>query len=249
MLDVIELIQYTSRWFFTMSGHSKWATIKRSKGAADAKRGALFTKLSKNISIAAKKGKDPEMNSSLRLAIDAARASNMSKDVIERAIMRGAGELPGQVIEEITYECYGPGGVALLVRCATDNTNRTASFIKSTLHKYGGNLGGPGSVAYLFKQRGVLHCPTTSEALQLAAMDAGADDIQEVSDGLVIYTTPEQFAAVQQAVGSAADYSEVTLVSDTAVPLANELQEKFRDLLDTLGDSEDVDDITHNAQD
>lgn len=135
-----------------MSGHSKWATIKRQKGAADAKRGALFTKLSKNISIASQKGKDPEMNAGLRIAIEAARAANMSKDVIERAIQRGAGELPGQQITEIVYECYGPGGVAILVRCATDNTNRTASFMKSILNKYGGNLGGPGTVRYIFKQ-------------------------------------------------------------------------------------------------
>lgn len=134
-----------------MSGHSKWATIKRQKGAADAKRGALFTKLSKNISIAAKKGKDPEMNSGLRLAIDTARTANMTKDVIERAVLRGAGELPGQQIEELTYEGYGPSGVAMMIRCATDNTNRTASFIKSTLAKFGGNLSGPGSVQYIFK--------------------------------------------------------------------------------------------------
>ncbi len=147
-----------------MSGHSKWATIKRSKGAADAKRGALFTKLSKNISIAAKKGKDPETNPSLRLAMDTARTANMTKDVIERAILRGAGELPGQQIEEVTYECYGPGGVALLVRCATDNTNRTASFMKSTLSAYGGNLGGPGSVRYIFKQPDVYTMTFTDEA-------------------------------------------------------------------------------------
>lgn len=147
-----------------MSGHSKWATIKRSKGVADAKRGVLFTKLSKNISIAAKKGKDPDMNPGLRLAIDTARTANMTKDVIERAILRGAGELPGQQIEEIAYEGYGPGGIALLIRCATDNTNRTASFIKTTLNQHAGNLGGPGSVRYIFKQPEVYKLPLPDDA-------------------------------------------------------------------------------------
>jgi len=163
-----------------MSGHSKWATIKRSKGAADNKRGALFTKLSKNISIAAKKGKDPAMNSSLRLAIDTARESNMPKDVIERAILRGAGELPGQQIEEIVYECYGPGGVALLVQCATDNTNRTAGFIKTTLHSYGGKLGGPGSVSYLFqtKDQPTYTVPLTDPVV----LQKFADLLEELTD-------------------------------------------------------------------
>lgn len=167
-----------------MSGHSKWATIKRSKGAADAKRGALFTKLSKNISIAAKKGKDPEMNPSLRLAVDTAREANMTKDVIERAILRGAGELPGQQIEEITYECYGPGGVALLVHCATGNSNRSASFIKSTLTKFGGNLGGPGSVRYLFKQAEVYKITLSDDATsqKFADLLAALEDNEDVVD-------------------------------------------------------------------
>lgn len=144
-----------------MSGHSKWATIKRSKGAADAKRGVVFTKLSKNVSLAARAGKDPDMNSALRTAINAAKEANMPKDNIERAILRGAGELPGQNIEEITYEGYGPSGIALLMRCATDNTNRTSTFIKTALKKYGGKLGGPGSVSYLFSQRGMLRIDVT----------------------------------------------------------------------------------------
>lgn len=133
-----------------MSGHSKWATIKRAKGATDAKKGAMFTKLSRNISMAAKKGKDPEFNSSLRTAIDAAKAVSMPKDNIEKAILRGAGELPGQQIEEMVYEGYGPSGVAMMIRCATDNTNRTSSNLKAHLSKHGGKLGVPGSAKFLF---------------------------------------------------------------------------------------------------
>ncbi len=232
-----------------MSGHSKWATIKRAKGAADNKRGALFTKLSKNISIAAKKGKDPEMNPSLRTAVDAAREANMTKDVIERAILRGAGELPGQQIEELVYECYGPGGVALLVRCATDNTNRTAGFIKSTLGKFGGNLGGPGSVSFLFKQKGIIRTNDTSEECQLRAMDAGADDLQEEDDGLTIYTSAAQLTSVKTALGAVVTFAEASLVPDTHVALQDAQQQKqFEQLLEALDDNEDVVDVTHNAQ-
>jgi YebC/PmpR family DNA-binding regulatory protein len=134
-----------------MSGHSKWSKNKHIKAAADKKRSNAFTKLSRNISIAARKGKDPAMNYALRTAVDIARAASMPKDNIEKAILRGAGELEGEILEEITYEGYGPNGVAILIRCITDNKNRTSSYIRSTLTKYGGNLGGQNSVAYLFK--------------------------------------------------------------------------------------------------
>lgn len=231
-----------------MSGHSKWATIKRSKGAADNKRGALFTKLSKNISIAAKKGKDPEMNPSLRTAMEAAREANMTKDVIERAILRGAGELPGQQIEELVYECYGPGGVALMVRCATDNTNRTAGFIKSTLTKCGGNLGGPGSVAFLFKQKGVIRTADASDEMQLKAMDAGADDLLEEDGGLTIYTQPANFEAVKAGLGDAVTFAEISLMPETTVAMQDAAhQSQFEKLLEILDDNEDVVDVTHNA--
>lgn len=135
----------------SMSGHSKWSKNKHIKAAADKKRGNIFTKLSRNISIAARKGKDPSMNYALRAAIDIARAASMPKDNIEKAVLRGAGELEGEALEEITYEGYGPNGVAMLIYCITDNKNRTSSFIRSTLAKYGGSLGGLNSVAYLFK--------------------------------------------------------------------------------------------------
>lgn len=232
-----------------MSGHSKWATIKRSKGAADAKKGALFTKLSKNISIAAKKGKDPEMNPSLRTAIDAAREANVTKDVIERAILRGAGELPGQQIEEIVYEGYGPGGVALLIRCATDNTNRTSGFIKSTLGKAGGSLGGPGSVAYLFKQRGVIRLPGNDESLQLSAVEAGAEDLIEEDDGLTVYVPAAHLATVKNALGAVVEFSEVMLIAEITVTIADEAhREAIHRLVEALEDNDDVIDITHNAK-
>lgn len=231
-----------------MSGHSKWATIKRAKGATDSKRGALFTKLSKNISIAAKKGKDPDMNSALRVAITAAREVNMPKDVVERAILRGAGELPGQIIEELTYEAYGPHGIALLVHCATDNTNRTVSFLKSTLSKYGGNLGGPGSVSFLFKQKGVIRSTDVSEAMQLAVMEAGADDIIEEDDGMTIYTTPANFPAVKQAVDKNSDYAELSMIPDTTIVITEPAhQGSFEQLLNLLEDNDDVMTVTHNA--
>lgn len=230
-----------------MSGHSKWASIKRSKGAADAKKGAVFTKLSKNISLAAKNGKDADMNPALRTAIDTAKIANMPKANIEKAILRGAGELPGQLIEELNYEGYGPGGVAILMRCATDNTNRTSSFIKSTLSKYGGKLGGPGTVGYLFARRGVIRTNSVSDEIQLTAMDAGADDIVEEDGGLTIYTTPEQYENVKNSLGDLVTYSAVELIADVTVDADDGTQGQLEKLLEILEDNEDVIDITHNG--
>lgn len=230
-----------------MAGHSKWAQIKRAKGAADAKKGAVFTKLSKNISLAAKNGKDPDMNPALRTAIDTAKEANMPKANIEKAILRGAGELPGQQIEEISYEGYGPGGVAILIRCATDNTNRTSSFIKSTLSKAGGNLGGPGTVSYLFTKRGVIRTESTSDDIQLTAMDAGADDIIEEEGGLTIYTAPEQLPNVKNQLGALVQYAEIELVAETKADVDSATQSQVEKLLEILEDNEDVIDLTHNG--
>ncbi len=230
-----------------MSGHSKWASIKRAKGAADSKKGAVFTKLSKNISLAAKNGKDADMNPALRTAIDTAKIANMPKANIEKAILRGAGELPGQLIEELNYEGYGSGGVAILIRCATDNTNRTSSFIKSTLNKYGGKLGGPGTVSYLFARRGIIRTDSTSDETQLTAMDAGADDIVEEDDGLTIYTTPEQLQTVKDSLGELVTYSAVELVANVKVDVDASTQSQVEKLLEILEDNEDVIDITHNG--
>lgn len=230
-----------------MSGHSKWASIKRSKGAADAKRGAVFTKLSKNISLAAKNGKDPEMNPGLRTAIDVAKSANMPKSNIEKAVLRGAGELPGQQIEEHLYEGYGPGGVALMIRCATDNTNRTGSFIKSTLSKYGGKLGGPGTVSYLFNQRGIIRTDNTSDEVQLLAMDAGAEDIIEEEDGLTIYTSPDSLVGVKKALGEYVVYAQVEQVPITTATVDASTVTALEKLLDILEDNDDVIELTHNG--
>lgn len=231
-----------------MSGHSKWATIKRAKGVTDAKKGAAFTKLSRNISIAAKKGKDPNFNAALRTAIEAARTVSMPKDNIEKAILRGAGELPGQKIEEIVYEAYGPNGVAMMIRTATDNTNRTSSFLKSTLHKHNGNLGGPGSVSYLFKPAGVLRIDDASEAMQLKAMEAGAEDLLDEDDGLTIYVQPDQLETVKQVLGETVTFAEATMRPVTQVLLAEDVVSTFTDLLDELEDNDDIVDVHHNAQ-
>lgn len=233
-----------------MSGHSKWSTIKRAKEAVDAKRGVLFTRLSKNITIAARKGKDPSMNASLRTAIESAREVNVPKDLIERAIARGAGEFPGQTIEEVVYEGFGPGGVALLIRCATDNTNRTAGSIKSMLSKYGGNLSGPGSVHHLFRQRGVIRTSQCDEATQLAAVEAGAEDLVEEDNGLTVYTEPSRVSAVKNALASmtSVEFAKVVMVPDTPVEVADQKEKsKLDQLLFALGENDDVVEVMHNA--
>ena len=174
-----------------MSGHSKWHSIKHKKGAADAKRGALFTKLSKNITLAARDGGgDIEMNSSLRMAIDKAKQSNMPKTNIERAIKKGTGELnDGAVLEEITYEGYGPSGVAIMVHCITDNKNRTISNVRHAFTSHGGSMGEPGSVAWMFEQKGEIEINLANnsdvadeEALEMMAIEAGAEDVEKVAD-------------------------------------------------------------------
>jgi YebC/PmpR family DNA-binding regulatory protein len=172
----------------------------------------------------------------------------MPKDNIERAILRGAGELPGQQLEEITYEGYGPGGVALLLRCVTDNTNRTSANLRTILSKGGGKLGGSGTVSYLFKQRGVLRVADASEAMQLKAMDAGVEDVTEEDDGLTMYTTPQQFDRVKTHLGSDVAYAQVDMVPDTTIALSSDDAATFERLLTTLEDDDDVVTIYHNAK-
>lgn len=192
-----------------MSGHSKWSQIKHKKGASDAKRGQLFTKLGKNISLLAKDGVDPEMNSALRTAITQARAANMPSDNINKAILKGSGQIPGAIYEEVRYEGYGPGGVAFIVECVTDNSNRTVSAVRSTFTKSGGSLGASGSVTYLFNQKGVFRISQedfgerTAEAIELLGIDAGADDIETSPDGVTIYTTRDQFGSMMRALEAA----------------------------------------------
>lgn len=179
-----------------MSGHSKWSQIKRQKGVADAKRGQVFTRLAKVISVAAKQGGgDPTMNASLRVAIEQARSANMPKDSIERAIKRGTGELGGNQIEEMRFEAYGPAGVGILIDVVTDNRNRANAEIKAALNKFGGKLAAAGAVAFQFDQRGVLTIPAgndqTREGLELAVIDSGAADYDDQGDAFEIYADPK----------------------------------------------------------
>ncbi len=181
-----------------MSGHSKWSTIKRQKGAKDAARGAVFTKLGNTIAVAARNGADPEMNFALRLAIDKAKAANMPNANIQRSIDRGSGKLGGEQIQEVVYEGYGPGGVAIIVECATDNLNRTYPEVKAAFSKHGGSIAEKGAVAYQFDHKGVIRVKGSGEELLLQVLDAGADDAEQDGDETVVFTNSKQLATVRE---------------------------------------------------
>lgn len=237
-----------------MAGHSKWANIQHRKGAQDAKRGKLFTKLIREINVAAKMGgSDTASNPRLRLAIDKALAGNMSKDTIERAVKKGAGELDDVQYEEIRYEGYGVNGVAVMVETMTDNRNRTVSEVKHAFNKYGGNMGTQGSVAYLFEKQGFLNfeAGTDEDALMEAALEAGAEDVVTDDDGSIeVVTTEDTFVDVKEAL-VANDFepahSEVTMRASTEVALDLEQAEKLLKFLDVLEDLDDVQNVFHNA--
>src|SRR3989344_9228227 len=180
-----------------MSGHSKWSTIKRQKGAKDAARSAVFTKLGNNIAVAARSGADPDMNFSLRLAVDRAKAANMPNANIQRSIDRGSGKLGGAQIQEVMYEGYGPGGVAILVECATDNINRTYPEVRLAFSKHGGNIAEKGAVAFQFDHKGMIRVKGSGDDVMLAALDAGAEDVQEEGAESIIYTDAKQLAQVR----------------------------------------------------
>lgn len=181
-----------------MSGHSKWSTIKRQKGAKDAARGAMFTKLGNMIAIAARSGSDPDMNFTLRLAIDKAKAANMPNANIQRSIDRGSGKLGGAQIQEVLYEGYGPGGVAILVECATDNINRTYPEVRLAFSKHGGNIAEKGAVAFQFDHKGVIRVKGASEDLLLNVLDAGAEDAEQEEEDTIVYTSAKNLAKVRQ---------------------------------------------------
>ena len=233
-----------------MSGHSKWHSIKHKKGAADAKRGKIFTKVAAEISVAAKGGADPEMNFKLRLAIQKAKAVNMPAINIDRAIARGSGQGGGAALEELTYEGYGTGGVAVLVHALTDNRNRTGADIKSAFAKYGGNLGAPGSVSYLFEQKGVIVCREggNKEELELAAIDAGASDIDDSGDQLIIYTTPHDLEKVKEALGEGnVESSETEQIANQTVLIEDEKKAStLMKMVDMLDDFDDVVEVSAN---
>jgi YebC/PmpR family DNA-binding regulatory protein len=239
-----------------MSGHSKWATIRRKKGALDAKRGAIFTRLAKEISVAAKEGGgDPEGNPRLRLAIMKAKGSNMPKDNIERAIKKGTGGLEGQTYEECMYECYAPGGVGILVEALTDKKSRTTPEIKSILTKAGGSLGNPGSVSRLFERKGIITLKSElipEEELFDLAVGAGAEDLTNEDGIFTITCPPEAYESVQNALNGkdlTTEESEVKYVPMTTVEIADkEVADKVMKLIDNLESNDDVQSVSSNFE-
>lgn len=228
-----------------MSGHSKWSTIKRQKGAKDAQRGVLFTRLGNAIAIAARSGADPEMNFALRLAIDKAKSANMPMANIQRSIDRGSGKLGGEAIQEVVYEGYGPGGVAVLVECATDNINRTYPEVRLAFSKHGGNIAEKGAVAFQFDQKGMIRVKGNGDDLLIKAIDAGADDMQEEGEESVIYTAPKNLAMVRDVLreqGIEILEAELTYVPNNSVSITDAVTAgKVMRLMDAL---EDIDDVT-----
>jgi len=235
-----------------MSGHSKWAQIHRQKGAADAKRGALFTKLGNAITMATKSGGgDPETNFKLRLAIDQAKIANLPKDNIERAIKRGIGELAGGKIEEVTYEGFGPYGIPIIIESLTDNRNRTSSNIKHLLDKYGGSLGGPNSVSWMFEQKGIIRIDKIDEKIELELIDAGAQDIQKDDDGVAIYTTPNELEKIKKLLekkGIKIQYSELERIAKDKKELTDGEKINVQKLFDELDGDENVSNYYSNAE-
>lgn len=238
-----------------MAGHSKWANIKHKKAAVDKKRGKVWSKLIREITVAAREGKtsDASAHPRLRLAVDKALSANMPKDTIEKACKRGAGELGADNIEEVRYEGYGAGGIAVLVDTETDNINRTVSEVRHAFSKHGGNMGTNGSVSYMFNQLGVLgFAPGADEdAIMEAALDAGAEDvITDEEGGIEVLTTPDAFGDVQNALveaGFTPDEGEVTMRADNLTPLDVEAAEKLMKMVDALEELDDVQEVYTNA--
>jgi len=237
-----------------MAGHSKWANIKHRKAAQDAKRGKIFTKLIRELTVAAKMGgADADSNPRLRAAIDKALGANMTKDTMERAIKRGAGAGEGENYDEVRYEGYGTNGVAIMVDCLTDNINRTVSEVRHAFTKAGGNLGTDGSVAYLFTKQGIISYPADADedTIMEAALDAGADDVTTNDDGSIdVLTAPDDFLDVKQAMvdaGHEPESADITMNPETKVDLGVEDAEKILRLVDALEDLDDVQTVYSNA--
>jgi len=226
-----------------LSGHSKWSTIKRQKGAKDAARGAVFTKLGNAIAIAARAGTDPDTNFTLRMAIDKAKSANMPSSNIQRSIDRAKDKDAAQ-LQEIMYEGYGPGGVAILAECATDNINRTYPVVKLAFSKHGGNIAEKGAVAFQFDHKGMIHVKATGDDVLLQALEAGAEDVQEEDGESVIYTGPKDLAKVRTALNDAGlevVEAELTYVPNTTVEVTDEKTAgKIMRLMDALEDCDEV---------
>lgn len=236
-----------------MSGHSKWSTIKRAKGAADAKRSQLFTKLAKAISVAARDGDDSATNSKLRLAIDRARSFNMPKDSIERAVQKGAGMGEGNKLEEVRYEAYGPGGVALLIDTLTDNRNRTSAEIRHLLERHGGHMADAGSVAWVFELKGLVQItkPNGWEELELELIEAGVEDIQIQDNDIIITCPPEVLENIKELLVSkniTPGYLSLEPVSKNNITIDNESTLKLNELKEALEANDDVTNVYDNQE-
>ena len=236
-----------------MSGHSKWASIKHKKGAADAKRGKLFTRIIKELTVAARDaGGDPDTNPRLRTVIADAKSANMPADNIKRAIRRGTGEEPGVSYEEVTYEAYGPGGAALLIECMTDNTNRAVGEVRHLLSKHNGNLGTTNSVAWMFEKHGYIVVEKSGvdeEKLMTAAIEAGADDFKDEGDNWEIISTPEMFEVTRAAViatGVQPMSAQIAMLPQNLVKLEGKQAQQMIKLMDVLEDQDDVQNLWSN---
>jgi len=236
-----------------MSGHSKWATIKRKKGKLDAQRGKVFSRLNKEVMIAARSGGgDPDMNPRLRSAIGAAKAANMPQDNIKRAIQKGTGELPGASYEEVSYEGYGPGGVAILIEVVTDNKNRTVAEIRALLTKNGGNLGETGCVGWMFDKRGFIRIPSAKvpeDTLMEIALDAGAEDIGNSEGVFEVYTPPHDFEKVRSALESKSipmESAEITKIAQNYIKLEGKKAEQMLRLMSLLDEHDDIQNVYAN---
>lgn len=238
-----------------MSGHSKWATIHRKKGELDAARGKVFQKLAKELYVAAKSGTpDVDSNPTLRMVVEKAKAANMPKDNIQKAIDKAKGASEGENFESIRYEGYGPGGVAIMVDCLTDNRNRTASLVRSTFSKRGGNLGTDGSVSYLFERKGLIEIPKeyNEEEVMMAALDAGATDMETLDTSYFITTPADAFITVKDALTQlgVAEFltSEVRFVPSNEIETDDETKEKVMNLVNQLEEIDDVQDVYYNLK-
>src|SRR5690242_3782751 len=237
-----------------MAGHSHWAKIKRAKGATDAKRGKIWSKIARKIIIAARNGGDPRDNLSLRYTIDEAKAANMPRDTIEKAIKKGTGELGGENYEAATYEGYGPGGVAFLVEALTNNRSRTAPDLRSIFEKAGGNLATSGAVAFQFTKQGVITIKSDAveeDKLLELALEAGAEDVKNEGEVFEVITTPTAYLKVKEALENAkvpTEAGEITYMPNNTVPVDVEAAQKLLKLIDTLEDNDDVQNVSHNAE-
>ncbi len=237
-----------------MAGHSKWSNIKNKKGKEDARRGKIFTKLGRYIMVAAKEGgPDPEYNPALKLAIDKAKAENMPNDNIDRAIKKGSGEGGMEDYEEITYEGYGPGGVAVFANCLTDNRNRTAADVRHAFDKAGGNLGQSGSVTFMFDRKGLIAIERDDsideDELTMLSIDLGAEDFEASQDGYEIVIEPEEFDSVKEGLekeGYKFAMAELTYIPQTSVELKDVDEENMEKLIDMLEDNDDIQEVYHN---